>query len=150
MKGEHFHRVHLLPFVNVTSSGIKVRKTLENLLNLKKSFSFSDGPGISDIKGKLLRARDIDDMLIEALIHHFKESQDLFPVDIKTEENIEDRRSSTTRALEKKVSKTDIEIVNRWRSIETSKGRKPHMPMHLHYAQIGELLNPFLRFTEAM
>ena len=31
MKGEHFHRVHLLPFVNVTSSGIKVRKTLESI-----------------------------------------------------------------------------------------------------------------------
>jgi hypothetical protein len=55
------------------------------------------------------------------------------------------RRSSDTRAIEMNVSKTDIEIVNRWHAVEAAKGNRPNFPMHQHYAQLA-----FLRYTGAM
>ena len=62
------------------------------------------------------------------------------------------RRTSDSRALEKrnKLEPEDAEIVNRWRSLETSKGRKPHRSMKHHYADVQVIFQPFLRYTKAM
>ena len=82
---------------------------------------FHDGPAISDSKGKLLTTRDLDDMLIESLTNIYAEDQSLFPGDFTSEADIPTnyqcfrifRRSAATRAIEKKIAKTDMEIVNR-------------------------------------
>ena len=44
----------------------------------------------------------------------------------------------------------DIDIVNRWRSVEAAKGKGPNLPMKRHYDDIQILLEPFLRYTKAM
>ena len=158
VKGEHHRRFHLLPAVQVTRSGISVRDTVIRVLKIKRKLHLKDGPLISNEKGILLSSRAVDDMLIEVLSEIFEESSDLFPGDIKTLEDIPPnyqcfrtfRRISNTRAVEKKVSLTDQQVVNRWRSFETAAGKRPALPMHMHYAQMEELLEPFLRYTRAM
>ena len=157
-KGEHQESQHLIPCVNETKSGIKIRDTLRRLIKDKRLLGFADGPAISDSKGKLLTSRDLDDMLIESLVQMYSQDPSLFPGDFSSEEDITTSyqcfrtfwRLAATRAVELKISKTDMEIVNRWRSVETASGKRPHLPMHIHYAQVDELLGPFLRFTSAM
>ena len=56
------------------------------------------------------------------------------------------RRMSDTRALEMKVSKTDIDLVNRWALVEKASG----LEMRQYYADITLILEPFLRYTKAM
>ena len=157
-KGEHQESQHLIPCVNCTESGINVRAILRRLIQTKRNLGFKDGPAISDFRGKLLTTRDLDDMLIEILTNIYLEDKTLFPPDIMSEEDISFnyqcfrtfRRSAATRAIEKKIAKIDVEIVNRWRTVETAAGKRPHLPMYIHYAQVEELVGPFLRFTNAM
>ena len=117
------------------------------------------GPVISDAEGNLLSALELDSVMKDLLEEVFDERKELFPPDIKEKEDIADayhcfrsfRRASDTRAIEKKVAKTDIEIVNRWGKEESSKmGSKVVMPMRQHYAQPELLIGPFVRYTRAM
>jgi hypothetical protein len=49
-----------------------------------------------------------------------------------------------------KVSSNDIDVVNRWQSVEKAKGSCPARPMRQYYAELEQLLAPFLRYTKAM
>ena len=97
-------------------------------------------------------------MLIKVLVDCYQEERVLFPADMDNEEKLRDsyqcfrtfRRTSDTRALEKKVSDSDMDIVNRWKAVETAAGRVPGRSMRQHYAQLELLLGPFLRYTFAM
>ena len=79
-------------------------------------------------------------------------------MDMDTEEKLRDsyqcfrtfRRTSDTRSLEKKVSESDMDIVNRWKDVETAAGRIPGRSMRQHYDQLELLLGPFLRYTFIM
>ena len=115
-KGEHQESQHLIPCVNETKSGIKIRDTLRRLIKDKRLLGFADGPAISDSKGKLLTSRDLDDMLIESLVQINSQDPSLFPGDFSSEEDITTsyqcfrtfRRSAATRAVELKIAKTKI------------------------------------------
>jgi len=158
IKGEHHDLAHLIPCTNLTSSGINVKNILRRLLDEKARFGLSIGPAISDSNGKLYSAKSIDDMLHEALTSIFQNDSTLFPIQIDKEEKIYTnyqcfrsfRRTSDTRAIEEGVSTTDINIVNRWKTVEDAKGKKPSRSMHLHYAQLELLVAPFLRYTSKM
>ena len=49
-----------------------------------------------------------------------------------------------------KVSKDDIDVVNRWAGVEKAQGRRPAREMRHYYADITLLLKPFMRYTLAM
>ena len=158
VKGETTDRTHLLPSVNITSSGVNVKNTLRRLLDEKNCLGMKDGPAISDETGRMFRMRDLDEMLQELLSSLLVNKKELFPEDIKNQDDIKKfyqcfrsfRRSSDTRALEQKVSSPDIDIVNRWRKVEAGQGRRPGYSMQQNYAQFDLLLKPFLRYTRAM
>ena len=158
VKGEHQERNHLFPCVFVTSSGIDLYKSLERCLKLKKVQGRLTGPLISDSMGACLSTREIDGSIHEILDALFVSHRALFPADVCTIEHIHERyhafrsfrRSSDTRAVEMEVAQLDIDVVNRWKSVERAKGRRPGMNMNMHYAQMEELLNPFIRYTRAM
>jgi len=158
IKGEHHDLSHLIPCANVTSSGINLKNILKRLLNEKARLGFTIGPAISDANGKLYSSKSIDDMLHEALTNIFHNNASLFPIQVDKEEKIYTsyqcfrtfRRTSDTRAIEEGVSTTDINIVNRWKATEDAKGKKPSHSMHLHYAQLELLVEPFLRYTSKM
>ena len=168
LKGEANVGYHLVPCINITGSGIQVRKIIYRLIKLNRTFGFTDGPAISDRKGKMYYSLDINNLLWDVLDSIFDDDQSLFPADVisKVQEadNPRDglseiyacfrtfRRTSDTRALNKKnvLHNEDIEIVNRWRSVELAKGKGPNLPMKHHYAEIQIILEPFLRYTSAM
>jgi hypothetical protein len=66
----------------------------------------------------------------------FDTHSELFPVSITEKERLRKRvqvyrtlRTSDTRAINKKVSKSDIDVVNRWKSLKQADGNRPHHAM---------------------
>ena len=88
VKGESHDRSHLIPCANVTASGIEIRKITQRFLEYKRKLGFTDGPAILDTEGKLLRIKDLDDMIHEVLIEIYEEKKTLFPMDITSHDLI--------------------------------------------------------------
>jgi hypothetical protein len=158
VKGESNDRDHLLPCVKVTKSGIDVKASLARLMAHKTSIDAIDGPAISDEKGRSYSTKDMTDSFQEILEDLFDTERHLFPPDITSKEVLHEkyqafrsfRRTSDTRAAEMEVSSSDVDIVNRWESVEKAQGRRAAMPMRLHYLQFDLCLKPFLRYTGSM
>jgi hypothetical protein len=158
IKGESDDRDHLLPCVPITSSGVEVKTSLKRLLEFKRSRGHTDGPAISDLHGRVFSHRVMNDALLELLEELFDSHRELFPPSISSKEILRQRvqvyrtlrRTSDTRAIEKKVRQTDIDVVNRWKAVESADGNRPNRPMRQHYAELELLIGPFLRYTWAM
>ena len=158
IKGEKYDLLHKIPCTKTTQSGIKVNETLDHLMRAKRLLGQTIGPAISDYRGRILSTKTLDDMLHEVLRQIYSENPTLFPLSIDNEEKIHSnyqsfrtlRRTSTTRAVEKNVSISDINVVNKWATKEAAFGKKPKSSMHEHYAQFDLLINPFLRYTREM
>ena len=159
LKGEKMNKEHNILCVNVTSSGINIKRIVFRLIEEKQELGFTEGPAISDSKGDLFSSNDIDKKLQEVLEEIYDKDLSLFPPDIQSPGDIMEsyhcfrslRRASDTRALDMKVSQSDIDCVNRWGQDQRSThGLKLRLPMRQHYAQPELLVRPFLRYTGAM
>jgi len=159
VKGEHHDLSHLIPCITRTKSGIRMKEIIKDLIEIKAANGFRNGPAISDIRGRMFNSSFINDLLVEFLVTIFDENRHLFPGNILSKDQIKDRyqcfrsfrRGSDTRALEKKIDSKDIDVVNRWRTIEQARGQRPcSMQMQQHYAQLDQILAPFLRYTLEM
>jgi hypothetical protein len=158
IKGEHEDRCHLIPCTKITSSGIDVEATLARSLTLKTTQGHKEGPLVSTVQGLLLVPRDLDGCLHDVLSDILDQDPSLFPPSVLSHESVREkyqvfrsfRWSSDTRALEKAVLGTDIDVINRWQTKEAAKGTRPHRAMKQHYAEFELLLEPFLRYTVAM
>ena len=157
VKGEYVDRNHLFPCVNVTVSGVNVKQWLLMLSTCHKMAGRKGGPAVTDWNGEILSISNLDSKLHLFLSQMFEDNEE-FPQEIKTTEDIYERfsvfrsmrRASATRAINRKVSSNDIDVVNRWKSAEAAKGKRPNRPMRQHYAEVSELKEPFLRYTYQM
>jgi hypothetical protein len=50
----------------------------------------------------------------------------------------------------KRVNEEDIDLMNRWRSFESAKGRRPRMRMQDHYSDIAQMVPSLLRYSKAL
>ena len=136
---------------------------------MKKKIGWTDGPAITNSKGVLYSLKDLDDKLVEVLSRIYSTQQDLFPIEIidfirRAKDDHTKiikkyyscfrtfRRTSDSRALEMNhtLKQDDIDIVNRWKSVENARGKRPGRQMKQHYAEVSVLLKPYLRYTSAM
>ena len=142
----------------MTDSGIDVYKSLDRLIREKKSLAILDGSAISSSSGLLLSTQTINDILIDVLQEIYEVDATAFPDDIDLKDSLglsyqchrTFRKTSDTRALERKVSPSDIDVVNRWRSVEQAKGKIPSRQIKQHYAHLELLICLFLRYTNRM
>ena len=96
--------------------------------------------------------------MLEVLEELFITSRDLFPTKIESNQDLPKsyqvfrtlRRTLDTQALETRVSKDNIDVINHWAGVEKAQGQKPGQEMHHYYADVTLLLKPFLRYTLAM
>ena len=131
---------------------------LTRILETHRQLGRKDGPAISDFKGVITSSAHLNSLFHESLNELYEEDSTLFPVTIKESSLIVERyqvyrsfrRSSDTQALNKKVASSDIDIVNRWKTQENTRGGKVGGSMRQHYAQFELLLGPFLRYTYEM
>jgi hypothetical protein len=149
VKGEQSDRCHLLPCCLVTASGIDVKRWLHDIITAKRELGQTHGPAILDVKGKILSTSDLDLRLVTILEVLHDECTDLFPAIIKINKdeigtNFQVcrslRRSSDTSAIEKNVSRNEIDTVNRWHGTEQAMGARPNRPMYQHNAQVDILI----------
>ena len=158
LKGEEDYREHQIPCINITKSGINVKYTIERLVQVKEDLGIISGPAISDPKGFLLTSRDLDARFHEVLVEIFERDKSLFPPTITAYEDVVEsyrvnrslRRTANTRALEEKVTGTDIDLVSKWEQKGSSQRLINSQPMKHHYAQFDLILKPFLRYTYQM
>lgn len=154
-KGESGDISHLIPCVEVTNSGLKIRETLSLLIRSKGAFGLCFGPAMCNHKGVLYKTFELDEMLIDVLEEIHQDDPHSFPPDILSREQLQQRyqcfrtfrRTSDSHALNCKIKKLDIQIVNRWSKVERAGGKLPSMEMQHHYAEFATLLEPFLRYT---
>jgi hypothetical protein len=157
VKGESGDRRHLLPAVDVTSSGIRVKRSISRLMYAHSRAGRKHGPAIADERGNLFTSRDLNLMFLEAIEPIFDQARELFPPDMERQQLSTAyqvfrtlRKSSDSRALNQGVGKDDIDLINRWSKQEGANGRKPTLEMRQYYAQMELITEPFLRYTKAM
>ena len=57
---------------------------------------------------------------------------------------------ATTRAKERKVDESVIEMNNRWRKWQNKQGSLPNLPMSQLYVEITQALSTKLRFSSSL
>lgn len=153
-KNEDGSRYHLMLSVDKTNSGIEVRKWVERLaLYLKKEKRLS-GPAFCHLDGSSYTSVEMN--------HHFHSlledvqscREDLLPssVDVHEDYNIfrSLRKGSTARATDMKVPKTVIDLHNRWKTIENSRGQRSQNSMSDYYTDLRLTSNIRLQYTRAL
>jgi hypothetical protein len=143
-KGETGERYHLTPLAAVTSSGIQVKSWISRLVEIKTARGYARGPLFGDDAGLVIKAKIIELELMERL-HGIKESQPgLIPSDLDIYEDFgisrSFRRGATSTARTRGVDNKYVNLINRWRIFEESKGRRPTLSMQDHYSDIQILL----------
>jgi hypothetical protein len=91
VKGEHNERRHLIPPVNETKSGIKVRRCLRRTVAANVAEGRVSGPALCDEKGVGLTTRVMNGMLHEMLEQIRVEHKTLFLGDILSRADIEEK-----------------------------------------------------------
>jgi hypothetical protein len=92
------------------------------------------------------------------ILDHFSQIQakapHIIPIEVQVYEEYGISRSfgwgATTEARNKKVSDSDIDLMNRWRGFDNARGHRPRMRMQDHYSDISQMIPALLRFSQAL
>lgn len=153
-KSEEGERYHLTPLAFTTASGINIGTWVSRLVEVKRSQGLSHGPEFSDRYGKRIDTRWLEMEILDYL--HILQCK--WPDLISPEVNVHEeygiyrsfRRGATTEARNKGVAENDIDAMNRWRSLENAKGKRPRLKMQDHYSDITMMIPTLLRFSAAL
>ena len=153
-KNEVGERNVLLALVGSTKSGIQVRKWLDRLaliLKLEGRDAGEPSPAICDHNGNVLSTKALEKEL-HGLLKILQE-KGVVPEGISVESEFHLyrslRRGATARATNMQLSQVVIDTNNRWRSMQTSRGKK-NLPMSQLYLDIRVALPARLAFSAAM
>ena len=72
MKEETLDRSHLIPCVNITSTGIKGKSIVRRFVLLKQKQKLSDRPAISDTNGYAIFTLELDTLFVSILEYLYK------------------------------------------------------------------------------
>ena len=153
-KGEQGERSHLLALANKSNSGIGIRATLKLLLNIRNLHNINSVWLFTDLKGNKTTFDEMNDIILDKLeqikhTHKLTDSLKLNEVNIREEFSINRsfRRGSSTTAQVLQIPTDIIELMNRWKKRERSKGRKPKLSMIETYADIELLIPKLIQYS---
>jgi hypothetical protein len=157
-KGETGERNVLRPLVNVTKSGIPVRKWIERLINILslegRGSTAEPGPAFCDEKGFVVTYSYMNQLFHEELEKIQQANPDLiFPdVDVCEIYNLYRslRRGATSRANALNYTDTVINTNNRWRTTQSNKGKGGLTKMSQLYVEISMSLETLLQFSASL
>lgn len=145
-----------LPIVEITNSGLEVRKWVERMLCWygpdRKGYVFRDSAGNRVSCGyyaqKILGLiKDIQQSGREDERHVVEPDCDVFE-EFGMSRSF--RRGSDSRALAAGVPTATVDLINRWRTTERAKGRTAQLKMNAHYSDIRLLLELYLPYSRAL
>mmetsp|Transcript_9714 Transcript_9714/g.14043 ORF Transcript_9714/g.14043 Transcript_9714/m.14043 type:complete len:475 (-) Transcript_9714:1604-3028(-) len=153
-KGEDGSRYHLTPLAATTKSGINLSIWVDRVCADRRRKLREHGPVFADRYGGIINPR-IYEMTILDMLQKIKEKyHDVIPEQVNVYEDYgisrSFRRGVTTHARNLDVKKEDIDLMNRWRNVESAQGRKARMRMADHYSDISQMIPSLLRFSMAL
>ena len=155
-KSEDGDRMHVIPIVNRTRSGIKVRLWLERLVSLLRSERRTNGPAFCDEEGYLLQASAVEEVIHPILIEmqSIPRYKDEIPssLDVTSWYRVARscRRGAENTALDQGISSEVVKFVHRWSKFERNKGRLPGFDMLEHYAAGNKTRYMQLQFSQCL
>jgi hypothetical protein len=147
---------HVAVVTNKSKSGLNFRLWLERLVwvLIKEKKDKVAGPAFCHKDGTMLRSFELDREFHNSLRIVQLERPDLIPEEIDITKSYGTfrslRRGSLTKATEEGIEGPDLELINRWRKFENSKGGSPHMSMREHYLEIKLVLKRMLAYSKAL
>jgi hypothetical protein len=155
-KNEHGDsNYHLLPVVNVTHSGIEVRRWIERGVAMCETVGYKQGPLFRDPEtGGKMKAAAFEKRFFRRLSLIQTQRPDLIGVGVDIEEQYgvsrSFRRGATSRAADMLLPPDVTNVNNRWRSVEMAGAKQTAMTMRDHYTDVRLTLNLLLQFSAAM
>jgi hypothetical protein len=153
-KGEKGEKYHYMVSVTKTKSGLEPAKWIARMMKWYKDRGVLSGPVFRKKNGKRAKAKDYELEIFDRLEQVQKEHPNVLDpsIDITEEFGLSRsfRRGSDSRAIAEEVPVTIIELNNRWRKVESAKGKAASFEMYQHYADIELLLGTFLKYSRAM
>lgn len=153
-KGENGSDYHLLNIANVTTSGIKVRWWVEKLVAVCEREGRVKGAAFAGPDGILESALDYDATFRE-IAKEVQESTDYIPleldIDIWLGLSRTPRKSAETRAKQAGVPISIQDAMNRWSTVEASKGKRTRWKAtrDTYTTAVGEMPNTW-RYSYAL
>jgi hypothetical protein len=140
LKGETGETYHMMILARVTSSGVMAGRWADRLGQSLIRCRRRNGFMFVDVKNNQAKIGQYDDEFTKRLTRVKMLNPHLFERGLNIVEAYSLRRSlrrgSTSEAINRGLPKDLIEMNNRWRKFENSKGRRPGMSMITHYTKI--------------
>ena len=151
LKGETGERYHMMVMARVTLSGIMAGRWADrlgwSLLRRRKKNGFL----FVDQKKNQAKIGQYDDEFTERLTRIKMLKPHLFEPGLNIVDAYSLRRSlprgSTLEAINRGVPKDLIEMNNRWRKFENSKGRRPGLSMIAHYTEMKLMIASLWKYS---
>ena len=153
-KGEKGEGFHFVAVSTVTDSGLKIGPWVRRALLLKENQGRVKGFFFSCKRGNQTKLKNLEGGILDRLA----KVQRLFPalissvVDVHEEYGLSRsfRRGSTSEAINRGVTDSEIDRNNRWRKEERAGARKAKLKMRDHYSEVLVSLRSYLRYSQAL
>jgi len=112
------------------------------------------GPAFCDRVGEVASSFAYDTGFVERLLVLQAARPELIPVENDLSEQFgvsrSFRRGSTSVARTRGVDDKYVQLINRWRTVESARGRQPTLPMKEHYSGIVILVPAMVKYSLAL
>jgi hypothetical protein len=154
-KGETGERWHLLPIADETRTKLPVRKWFGRLIGrIVEEEGRTEGWLFQRKKGRRGKISDYDGLFKDYMDRVKDEFVGLIPENVNPLVDMSlwrsGRRGSTTEVSNQGLDQVAIDMNNRWRKRERSKGGDPSMSMRELYTQVENSLATFLRYAQCL
>jgi len=137
-KGEGGINYHIINVANESMSGLQPRWWMEKLVSVAADEGRHTGPAFATPDGRLASSCDYDAIFREYL-KKVQATTDLIPDDVNVDVYYSlsrtPRKSALTRARRANLGAKHLDAMNRWRTVETAKGRRTRFNMRQHYSE---------------
>ena len=150
-KGENGVREHLVPVASESMSGLQTRWWIERLIQVREREECTSGPAFGNADGSVAMMSAYDDVLHQFLKEIKAEKNDLI---LDTDDVVKNyrffrsmRKSAEDRARAAGLDSDMQNTMNRWKKIESARGRRPRFNMIDHYSTARSLMPVTWRYS---
>ena len=156
MKNEVSENNHIMPIVMITKTGLQPGKWIQRMVKWYGEVGITTGWVFRNRRNETEKASasEYEDDILGELESIQKTTSNIIGEHVRVYDEFgvsrSFRRGSDAHALNQEVSPIDIEINNRWRSIDSAGGKAPRLRMIHHYSELKALLKSRLRYSASL
>lgn len=156
MKNEISENNHIMPLVIKTKTGLEPGKWIRRMVDWYAVDGINTGWVFRNRRNEHEKANasEYEDDILGELENVQKTTKNIIGEHVRVYDEFgisrSFRRGSDAHALNQEVSIIDIEINNRWRSIDSAGGKAPRLRMIHHYSELKALLKARLRYSASL